>query len=63
MSTYLESELQRIIAVTEQNEKIASEYRYRYFRIFLTAFEAKEILKLIERCKEHELRSPTTNEC
>ena len=52
MSNYLESELQRIIAVSEENGKISSEYALKFFRIFLTAAEAKEILEIIQdyRC-------------
>ena len=48
MSNYLESELQRIIAVSEENGKISSEYALKFFRIFLTAAEAKEILEIIQ---------------
>ena len=51
MANYFKSELQRIIAVTEENERISSEYSQRFFRIFLTAAEAKEILKIIESHK------------
>ena len=48
MSNYLESELQKIIADTEENGKISSEYGFKFFRIFLTAAEAKEILEIIQ---------------
>jgi hypothetical protein len=49
MSNYLESELQKIIAVSEKNAKISSEYAFKFFRIFLTAAEAKEILEIIQQ--------------
>ena len=48
MSNYIETELQRIIAVSEENGKISSEYALKFFRIFLTAAEAKEILEIIQ---------------
>jgi hypothetical protein len=49
MSNHLESELQKIIDVTEKNRKISSEYASKFFRIFLTAAEAKEILEIIQK--------------
>jgi hypothetical protein len=55
MSKYFESELHRIIAITRENEKISSEYSQRFFRIFLTASEAKEILKIIETYKDYKV--------
>ena len=55
MSTYFEAELQRIIAVAEENEKISSEYANKFFRVFLTASEAKEILKIITNSKDYEV--------
>ena len=59
MSNYLESELQRIIAISEKNRKISSEYGFKFFRIFLTAAEAKEILEIIQHYKgyHHAVRS------
>ena len=53
MSNYIESELQRIIAVSEKNEKISSDYAFKFFRIFLTAAEAKEILEIIQRSRDY----------
>ena len=53
MSNYVESELQRIISVTKENEKISSEYAHKFFSVYLTAAEAKEILKIIENHKDH----------
>ena len=53
MSKYIESELQRIIAVSERNEKISSDYAFKFFRIFLTAAEAKEILEIIEFYRDY----------
>ena len=53
MSNYIESELQRIIAITERNGKISSEYAFKFFRIFLTAAEAKEILEIIQNCRDY----------
>ena len=52
MSKYIESELQSIIAIAEKNGKISSEYAFKFFRIFVTAAEAKEILEIIQdyRC-------------
>lgn len=54
MSSYFESELHRIIAMAEENEKIASEYSRKFFRIFLTVSEAREILEIIKNCKEYD---------
>lgn len=48
MANYIESELQRIIAVSEKNGKISSEYAFKLFRIFLTTAEAKELLEIIQ---------------
>lgn len=48
MSNYIESELERIIAISEKNAKISSEYAFKFFRIFLTSAEAKEMLKIIQ---------------
>ena len=53
MSNYIESELQRIIAVAEKNGKISSEYAFKFFRILLTAAEAKEILKIIHQYRDY----------
>ena len=53
MSNYLESELQKIIADTEENGKISSEYAFKFFRIFLTAAEAKEILEIIQNRRDY----------
>jgi alpha-amylase/alpha-mannosidase (GH57 family) len=53
MSNYIESELHRIIAVSERNEKISSDYAFKFFRIFLTAAEAKEILEIIQRSRDY----------
>lgn len=53
MSKYIESELQRIIAVSEKNGKISSEYEFRFFRIFLTAAEAREILAIIQKYRDY----------
>jgi hypothetical protein len=53
MSNYIESELQRIIAIAERNEKISPEYAFRFFRIFLTAAEAKEILEIIQFYRDY----------
>jgi hypothetical protein len=52
MSTYIQSELQRIIAVAQENEKISSEYAHKFFSVYLTASEAREILKIIESNKD-----------
>ena len=62
MSNYLETELQKIIAVSEQNGKISSEYAFKFFRIFVTAAEAKEILEIIQdyRCY-HVVHSPAAS--
>ena len=62
MSNYLETELQKIIAVSEKNGKISSEYGYKFFRIFLTASEAKEMLEIIQNYKDyHIVHSPAAN--
>jgi hypothetical protein len=53
MANYLESELQRIIAVSEKNGKISSEYALKLFRIFLTAAEAKELLEIIQDDRDY----------
>jgi hypothetical protein len=53
MPNYIESELQRIIAITEENEKISSEYALKFFRIFLTPAEAKEILEIIQNYRDY----------
>jgi hypothetical protein len=53
MSKYIESELERIIAVSEKNGKISSEYALKFFRVFLTAAEAKEILEIIEFYRDY----------
>jgi len=53
MSNYIESELQRIIAIAEKNGKISSEYTFNCFRIFLTAAEAKEILEIIQHYRDY----------
>ena len=55
MLSHFESELQRIVAVTKENEKISSEYSHKLFRIFLTATEAREILKIIKNHKDYEV--------
>jgi len=52
MPNYIESELQRIIAISEENEKISSEYALKFFRIFLTPAEAKEILEIIQNYRD-----------
>jgi hypothetical protein len=49
MSTYIESQLQQIIAFAEENRKISSEYSFKLFKIFLTAAEAREILEILTR--------------
>ena len=62
MSNYLETELQKIIAVSEKNGKISSEYGYKFFRIFLTASEAKEMLEIIQNHKDyHVVHSPAAS--
>ena len=62
MSNYIETELQRIIAVSEQNGKISSEYGYKFFRIFLTASEAKEMLEIIQIYRDyHVVHSPAAS--
>jgi hypothetical protein len=53
MSNYIETELQRIIAVSEKNGKISSEYAFKFFRIFLTASEAKEMLEIIQNYRDY----------
>ena len=53
MSNYIETELQRIIAVSEKNGKISSEYAFKFFRIFLTAADAKEILEIIQNRRDY----------
>ena len=53
MSNYIESELQRIIAVSEKNGRISTEHAFRFFRIFLTAAEAKEILEIIQNYSDY----------
>jgi hypothetical protein len=50
---YIESELQRIITISEKNGKISSEYAFKFFRIFLTASEAKEILEIIQQYRDY----------
>ena len=59
MSNYFESELQRIIADTEENEKISAEYSQRFFRIFLTVSEAREILKIIKNHRDQQIVQST----
>ena len=62
MSNYLETELQKIIAVSEKNGKISSEYGYKFFRIFLTVSEAKEMLEIIQNHKDyHVVHSPAAS--
>jgi predicted RecB family nuclease len=58
MPNYIESELQRIIAVSEKNGEISSEYAFKFFRIFLTAAEAKEILEIIQNYKDYDVVHP-----
>jgi hypothetical protein len=58
MSNHIESELQRIIAVSEKNGEISSEYAFKFFRIFLTAAEAKEILEIIQNHKDYDVVHP-----
>lgn len=58
MSNHIESELQRIIAVSEKNGEISSEYAFKFFRIFLTAAEAKEILEIIQNYKHYDVVHP-----
>ena len=53
MSNHIESELQRIIAVSEQNGKISSEYAFKFFRILLTAAEAKELFEIIQDYRDY----------
>jgi hypothetical protein len=58
MLTNIESELERIIAMAEENQKISSEYKYKFYRIFLTLSESREILKIIKNGKDcHMLQS------
>jgi hypothetical protein len=59
MSNYFESELQRIIAATEENEKISAEYSQRFFRIFMTVSEAREILKIIKSHRDQQIVQST----
>ncbi|MCG6947184.1 MAG: hypothetical protein LJE87_17765 [Deltaproteobacteria bacterium] len=54
MSNYLETELQRIIEIAEENAEISSEYTFKFFRIFLTASEARDILEIIQNHKEYQ---------
>ena len=54
MSNYLETELQRIIEIAEENAEISSEYTFKCFRIFLTASEARDILEIIQNHKEYQ---------
>jgi len=53
MSNYIVSELQRIIAITEKNGKISSEYAFKFFRIFLTAAEARELFEIIRDYRDY----------
>ena len=53
MSDYIESELQRIIAISEKNGKISSEYAFKLFRIFLTSSEAEQLLEIIEFYRDY----------
>ena len=48
MSKNIESELKSIIAISEKNGKISTEYEFAFFRIFLTAAEAKELFEIIQ---------------
>ena len=59
MSTYVESQLQEIIAVAEDNSKISSEYSFKFFKIFLTAAEAREILKIIKKHEDYDVVQAT----
>lgn len=59
MSDYFESELERIVATADENERISSEYTLRFFRVFLTVSEAKEILKIIQSYKDHQIVQST----
>jgi hypothetical protein len=54
MSNYLESELQKIITTTRENEKISSEYGLNCHRIYLSFTEVQELLQIIQRCKHYE---------
>ena len=53
MANYIESELQKIIAISEKNGKISSEYSFKFFRIFLTAAEAKELFEIIQNDRHY----------
>jgi hypothetical protein len=54
MATYIESELEKIIATIRENESISSEYNFTYHRLYLSIAEAKELLQIIQRCKKYE---------
>ena len=53
MSKNIESELKSIIAISEKNGKISSEYAFKFFRIFLTAAEAKELFEIIQDYRDY----------
>ena len=55
MSNYVETELQRIIELAEENAEISPEYTFKFFRIFLTASEARDILEIIQLYKEYHI--------
>jgi hypothetical protein len=59
MSTYIESQLQEIIAVAEDTRKISSEYSFKFFKIFLTAAEAREILAIIQKREDYNVAKST----
>jgi hypothetical protein len=54
MSTYIESELEKIIATIRENENISSEYKFKYHRLYLSIAEVQELLQIIQRCKQYE---------
>lgn len=59
MSTYIESQLQEIIALTEENIKISSEFSFKIFKVFLTAAEAREILEIIQKREDYDVVKST----
>jgi hypothetical protein len=57
MLDYVKAELRRAIALTEENERISSEYKNTLIRLFVSVAEARVMLEILE---EHELGQSQT---
>jgi hypothetical protein len=57
MLDYVKAELRRAIALTQENERISSEYKNTLIRLFVSVAEARVMLEILE---EHELGQSQT---